>query len=404
MNKLVESILSQDLVSANEMFSETMNEIVEQKFYEIKRSIELCEEDEKPLYGTKENPSKEHWAKYREGKSPIGAYDTPKGKVRPSRRIHKTGAMSGALTSYGIKQRKKEGYISAHPLLRGLKFIDAVKKHMESELSRIGKESESLSSKKKRKTLRSDSLTEQQSMSSTSKSKGSAKPIQNTNPVKSGEKQTPSYPAGSLMSRLSKTQSDIEKLAPSYRATKRKEATYRQISSRLARKAAERKQVHSDIISKMSSKYAGITPQETDVNKAEKQKSHEYMTKGMTSAGQAADIQRAADTAASSTRKAKFMKGAGTLARTAWDAHGAWTGRSEPQTRAGRIAGTAAKIINMTMAEDSLDENIGYRRTRKIRVKRKGSMIGKGTKKVTKPKPRQSEPVEPVQPLDRPRQ
>lgn len=44
MNRLVESILDKNLVSANKMFSEAMEEIIERKLYEVKRSIDLCED------------------------------------------------------------------------------------------------------------------------------------------------------------------------------------------------------------------------------------------------------------------------------------------------------------------------------------------------------------------------
>ena len=44
MNRLVESILDKNLVSANKMFSEAMDEIIERKLYEVKRSIDLCED------------------------------------------------------------------------------------------------------------------------------------------------------------------------------------------------------------------------------------------------------------------------------------------------------------------------------------------------------------------------
>lgn len=132
MYRLIDSILGEDYVNATRFFEEAMEEIKEQKFYEVKRSLDLVEAEGKGEFKGQYYNDKEDWARYRKAHPSLGYHDTPTGKVRPKRRIHKAGDAL-ALTKYGIAQRKKQGYGQAFPMLFTKKFVGAVADHLEKE-------------------------------------------------------------------------------------------------------------------------------------------------------------------------------------------------------------------------------------------------------------------------------
>ena len=135
--KLLESILNQDYNSANELFEERMVELQEKKLYEFKRSIQLSEVvtpvKGKPGQFKGQNTAKD-WAKYREQHPSFGMYDVPTktGKPKKSKPPSHEKTASGGLTAKGIAVRKKKGYVQAHPALKALEFIKAVRKYHET--------------------------------------------------------------------------------------------------------------------------------------------------------------------------------------------------------------------------------------------------------------------------------
>lgn len=136
---LVEHIIDEEYVEASNIFAGTLSSILEQKLYEMKRSIDLTEvvkktrkknEDGSPVY-TGYN-TKADWAKYRKQNPQMsfhGTPDNPKARA-PAEKKEKTS--TGTITSYGLKQRRKRGYLQAHPALKGLEFIEKVAKYKET--------------------------------------------------------------------------------------------------------------------------------------------------------------------------------------------------------------------------------------------------------------------------------
>jgi len=116
---LIESILEKDFVSSDRLFRDSLNSIMEEKLLEVKKKVAA----EKPLYGTKDNPAKEYWAKYRK-KQPKLSHG-----IDPQKSETKAG---GGLTKHGIEKRRERGYIQAAPALRALDFIKRVRKYKET--------------------------------------------------------------------------------------------------------------------------------------------------------------------------------------------------------------------------------------------------------------------------------
>lgn len=136
---LVEHIIDEEYVEASDIFAGTLSSILEQKLYEMKRSIELTEVV-KPT-GKKDkdgNPTftgyntKADWAKYRKQNPQMSVHGTPDNpKARaPAEKKEKTS--TGTITKYGLAQRRKRGYLQAHPALKGLEFIEKVAKYKET--------------------------------------------------------------------------------------------------------------------------------------------------------------------------------------------------------------------------------------------------------------------------------
>lgn len=130
---LLESILNNNLVEAQELFNNRMEIIAEQKLFETKRRIASLNEVVKPVKG---QPGKyagvnepKDWAKYRKAHPAVGMYDTPTSKGKPPE--HERTA-SGGITKHGIETRRKKGFLKAHPALKALEFITKVKKYKET--------------------------------------------------------------------------------------------------------------------------------------------------------------------------------------------------------------------------------------------------------------------------------
>ena len=99
MKDLVEHILSENYVAAQDSFKSRMQSIVEKKLYEVKRQMQSEE------YG------KEEWAEYRKKHPSFGMYDVPSKTGKPKKQkppTHEKTA-SGGLTAHGIAVRKKIG-------------------------------------------------------------------------------------------------------------------------------------------------------------------------------------------------------------------------------------------------------------------------------------------------------
>lgn len=136
---LVEHIIDEEYVEASDVFAGTLSSILEQKLYEMKRSIDLTEvvkktrkknEDGSPVY-TGYN-TKADWAKYRKQNPQMSFHGTPANPKAKAPAEKKEKTSTGTITSYGLKQRRKRGYLPASDALNAVKFIDAVKKYKET--------------------------------------------------------------------------------------------------------------------------------------------------------------------------------------------------------------------------------------------------------------------------------
>ena len=83
--ELIESIIDDNLVSANDIFAEHMNTILERKLYENKRMMQV--EVVTPVKGKpgqfKGVNTKADWARYRKSRPHFGAYDVPDKEGKP---------------------------------------------------------------------------------------------------------------------------------------------------------------------------------------------------------------------------------------------------------------------------------------------------------------------------------
>jgi hypothetical protein len=129
MSDLLDNILNENYVEANEIFESRMSEIAEKKLYEVKRSMDITEVV-KPVKGKPGEfagvNTKKDWTKYRKQHPSLGMHDTPSGKSQAPE--HEKTA-SGGLTRHGIKKREERGYLKAHPALKSLEFIKAVTRY-----------------------------------------------------------------------------------------------------------------------------------------------------------------------------------------------------------------------------------------------------------------------------------
>ena len=113
MNKIVESIINKDLVSATELFESQMNVIAEKKLVEMKRMMQA--EVVTPVKGKpgqfKGQNTPADWAAYRKAHPTYGMHDVPSKTGKPKRQkapSHEKTA-SGGLTATGIEARRKKG-------------------------------------------------------------------------------------------------------------------------------------------------------------------------------------------------------------------------------------------------------------------------------------------------------
>lgn len=137
---LVEHIIDEEYVEASDVFAGTLSSILEQKLYEMKRSIDLTEvvkktrkknEDGSPVY-TGYN-TKADWAKYRKQNPQMSFHGTPANPKAKAPAEKKEKTSTGTITSYGLKQRRKRGYVKASDAINAQNFINAVKTHLEKQ-------------------------------------------------------------------------------------------------------------------------------------------------------------------------------------------------------------------------------------------------------------------------------
>lgn len=136
MNNLIESIINKDYVAADMQLHERLKYIREKKLYEEKRIIAALHEVVKPVRGkpgqfTGSN-TKADWAKYRKQHKRI-KWDQNKQGEKVAEKPNPTPIGKGGKLSAGdIKARRKAGYIQAHPAIKSLEFIRAVRKYKET--------------------------------------------------------------------------------------------------------------------------------------------------------------------------------------------------------------------------------------------------------------------------------
>jgi hypothetical protein len=127
MSDLIEHILNEDYVSANQLFESRISEIMESKLYEVKRSIDITEVV-KPVRGKpgqfKGQNTPKDWSKYRKQHPALGMKEIRPGVKAAVDKHEKTA--SGGLTKHGIEVRRKKGFIQAYPATKAREFIDKV--------------------------------------------------------------------------------------------------------------------------------------------------------------------------------------------------------------------------------------------------------------------------------------
>lgn len=136
---LVEHIIDEEYVEASDVFAGTLSSILEQKLYEMKRSIDLTEVvkktrkkdvDGNPVY-TGQN-TKADWAKYRKQNPSMSFHGTPANPKAKAPAEKKEKTSTGSITKYGLAQRRKRGYMQAAPAINAVNFIKAVRKYKET--------------------------------------------------------------------------------------------------------------------------------------------------------------------------------------------------------------------------------------------------------------------------------
>jgi hypothetical protein len=137
---LVEHIIDGEFVEAQANMRSLLDDIVEQKLFEMKRSIDLTErveatgghdEDGNPLFKGQNNKS--DWKEYRKQNKGMSFYGTPSNpRARASKNKHEKTS-TGSLTKHGIAMRRKRGYLPANDAINAKKFIDGVSDYLEKK-------------------------------------------------------------------------------------------------------------------------------------------------------------------------------------------------------------------------------------------------------------------------------
>lgn len=150
---LVEHIIDEEYVEASDVFAGTLSSILEQKLYEMKRSIDLTEvvkktrkknEDGNPVY-TGYN-TKADWAKYRKQNPSMSFHGTPANPKAKAPEEKKEKTSTGTITKYGLAQRRKRGYLPAADAINAMNFIKGVQSHLRSKIESSDKKKISESS------------------------------------------------------------------------------------------------------------------------------------------------------------------------------------------------------------------------------------------------------------------
>lgn len=136
MRNLIEHIMNDDYVSATDVFESRLNDLVEKKLYEFKRSIDISEivkpDPNRPGQFIGAN-TKADWSKYRKQNKSIKWDQNKEGKKVAEKPKAVPLGHGGKLSASDIKARRKAGYLQAHPAIKSMEFIDAVVKHLEKK-------------------------------------------------------------------------------------------------------------------------------------------------------------------------------------------------------------------------------------------------------------------------------
>jgi hypothetical protein len=135
--ELVEAIINGDLVNAQDIFEQRLNDIQENKLYEEKRRFAAINEIVKPVKGKpgefKGSNTKKDWAKYRKQNPTLSVHGTPDNPRARTPAEKKEKTSTGAMTKHGLAVRRKRGYLKAGEAIPAKKFIDAVSSYLEKK-------------------------------------------------------------------------------------------------------------------------------------------------------------------------------------------------------------------------------------------------------------------------------